>query len=160
MFYEETNNGEVWHPWHFVLVLALILALGWGLTAALWGMRVATAGIVGAGQAHIQKESAPNRIFQQAFFETAWADIRKYDVQVKDATAAVADWDKVNAGKADNAIGTLANERARLASIATGIRQQCQTTVENYNAAARQYLARDFRAADLPEEIKLTSHCN
>ncbi len=140
-------------------IVAFVLVLGWAIMALTFGLRVATAGIVGRGEAHIIKESAPNRIIQQAGFEQAWADIRMFDQQVKDAGVAVTAWDAANGAKPDNALGTLANQRAYLVQTQTGLRQQCQRTVEQYNADARKYLAHDFRAADLPMEIDLASHC-
>lgn len=139
--------------------VVFFLLLGWTLSAAVLGINVATAGIVGKANVHIQNQSAGNRIVQQAGFETAWADVRKYDQQVKDAAVALADWDKANVGKADNAVGTLAAQRMYLASVVTGLKQQCQTTVENYNADARKTLAMDWRAADLPSQIEIADHC-
>jgi hypothetical protein len=163
MFFDFDNSGEItgWHPWHFMFTCLAILGVCWGIAAATWGIGVATAGIVGQGEAHKIKESAPNRIVQQASFEQTWADIRKYDQQVKDAARAVDDWDRANAGwqQRDNGIGTLAQQRAYLVQVLTGVKQQCQTTVENYNADARKYLAADFRADDLPYQVDLADHC-
>lgn len=153
------NNPIRTSLWVVTGIFLFLLVLIWSITAVVFGLRVATAGIVGRGEAHIIKESAPNRIIQQAGFEQKFADIQKFDVQVKEAGAAIADWDKANAGKPDNAIGTLAQQRKYLVDVLTGLKQQCQTTVANYNADARKYLAADFRAADLPESISLDKHC-
>ena len=150
--------GWIFKGWGFVLLFIVIS----GVTViGLWAFGVATADIFGSGEAHKIKESAPNRIVQQASFEQAYADIKKFDQQVKDAAKAIEDWDKANVGwqQRDNAIGTLANQRRYLTDTLAGLKQQCQTTAANYNADSRKYLAKDFKAVDLPYEIDLAEHC-
>lgn len=154
----EEHPGRTSAVWIGGAVVFFML-MAWAVSAVVLGLNVATAGIVGKANVHIQNQSAGNRIVQQASFETAWADVRKYDQQVKDAAIALVEWDKANAGKPDNAIGSLANQHMYLSQVLTGLKQQCQTTVENYNADARKTLAADWRANDLPYQIELSDHC-
>ncbi len=145
----------------FVGIFLIVLIVGWGLILAALGLKVATAGLMGKGQAHIIKESAPNRIVQQAGFERAWADIKVRDVQVSDAKKTLSQWDESNLGwqTRDNAIGTLAGQRRYLMDAYTGIKQNCQNIIATYNADARSYLSEQFRAADLPFQIEPTEYC-
>ena len=139
------------------VVLVLGLAIG-GLAGA-YVFNWYWAPFKGAQQVRQSNQSGNNRVVQQAGFETAYNDILKYDQQVKDAGAAVTDWDKANAGKPDNAIGSLATQRNYLAQTAAGIRQQCQNTVAAYNADAEKTLAKDWRREDLPRFVEPSSHC-
>ena len=140
--------------WIAVGLVAVILA-----PMLVWGFGVATAGIFGRGEAHKIKESAVNRIVQQAAFEQQYADVLKFDQQIEDANRGIAEWDKANAGKQGNAIGTLAQQRAYLVQVRDGLVQQCQNTATAYSAGTRKYLAEDFKSADLPYEISLDKHC-
>lgn len=143
----------------YIAIFLVLLAVFWVLTLAAFGMRVATAGLIGRGEAHIQKESAPNRIIQQAGFETIFADIEKFKIQITDARKAVTEWDSINSNKQDNAIGTLATQRAYLTQVVLGLQQQCNNTVATYNADTHKYLAKDFKDSRLPYEINSGEYC-
>lgn len=133
--------------------VVFVLLLCWVVAAATLGIRTATAGIVGRAETHIQNQSAGNRVVQQAGFETAYADYTGYREKIKDADSGITDWDKVNAGKSDNAIGSLATQRNYLVQVRDGLRQQCQNIVAAYNADTHKTLAKDWKRSDLPYEL-------
>lgn len=134
-------------------ILLFLLIVGWAIAAATLGIRVATAGIVGKANVHIENQSPVNRVVQQAGFETTYADYVAYTDKIKDANAGIVDWDKVNGSKTDNAIGTLATQRQYLVSVRDGLRQQCQNTVAAYNADTHKTLAKDWKDPRLPYEL-------
>lgn len=142
-------------------VIILVVALTIGLVGAAFGFRVATAGLVGAGQQHIQNQGVANRVVQQASFETSYADWVGYTEKLKDANTSIAEWDKANVGwqARDNAIGSLAQARQYLVTVRDGLRQQCQNTVANYNADTHKSLAQDWKRGDLPYELDPTASC-
>lgn len=142
-----------------IAVVVFLLILGWVLAAVTLGLRTATAGIVGRAETHIQNQSSNNRVVQQAGFETAYADFNGYIEKLKDATAAITEWDKANAGKTDNAIGTLATQRQYLVQVRDGLRQQCQNTVATYNADTHKTLSKDWKRSDLPYELDPSTSC-
>lgn len=151
---ERFEKRPIWTSLWFVAGLILVIGtLSFATAAVTLGLNTATAGLVGKTQTHQVNESAPNRIVQQAAFEQEYADVQKFSTQYADAVKAVTDWDTANAGKPDNAIGTLATQRTYLAQVATGIRQQCLTTVANYNADTHKTLAKDWKDDRLPYEL-------
>jgi hypothetical protein len=135
----------------WVLLVGAILATG----AIIWGVNVATSGIRGAGDVRTQRDRADNRVSAQAFFEQAIADTRKYDTQITDAQAELAAYAAEHKPAADDlvAVQLYQQEIAARRTTLTGLTQQCQTTVANYNAEARKTLRADWRSPDLPYEI-------
>lgn len=118
----------------WVVVTVLILA---AISAGVWGIRVATAPVVGVGDAHITKYSAENWTKAQARFEGLYAEIVATDQKISVAKSAL-DASPNDRTAKDNYYGT---------------QTVCLSFVADYNAEARSYLAEDFRAADLPEQI-------
>lgn len=121
--------------WWLIMIL-VACAVG----VAVWGITVATSGVKGQGDAQIQKNSAANWTKAQAEFERTYASIKAQD---KNITIA---WKELQADpkspiKQQNYSGLVRN---------------CNDTVANYNAKAREFLAKDFRASDLPSEIDQT----
>jgi hypothetical protein len=122
----------------FVLVWVLVvIAIALLIGAVVWGIRVITSPVTGAGDAYATKNSAANWTAAQARFEDEYADIVATDRKIT-ATAGDAD-DKSTRGDTYR-----------------GLRSYCLSAVGEYNADARKYLARDFRAADLPPQIDNT----
>lgn len=114
-----------------VIVFALIVSGG------LWFLNVITSAPKGQGDAYATKNSAANWTAAQARFEDEYADIVATDRKITIAAAAL---------KADPDDATAKDTYA-------GTVNYCLSIVGDYNADARKYLARDFRAADLPEQI-------
>lgn len=106
----------------------------------LWAFRVATSEPKGRGDAVIEKNSAANWTAAQARFESLYAEIVATDRKVTLAHELLAT-DPGNRTARDTYVGT---------------RNVCLSFVADYNAAARSYLAGDFRAADLPAQITTT----
>jgi hypothetical protein len=103
---------------------------------ALWYFTVYTSGIKGEGDAERQKNSAENWVKQQADFERMYASIKAQDKNIAVAAAALKrDASTVNQINYD------------------GLVRNCNSTVEAYNARSREFLAEQFRAADLPAKI-------
>lgn len=120
----------------------IFIALGSFLALALigvgaWGFRVATSPIKGAGDAAITKNSAANWTAAQAKFEDLYAGIIAADRKL-DAAA-----ERLAANPDD----------VTLQQAHAGIQSGCISLVGDYNAEARKYLAADFKASDLPDQI-------
>lgn len=122
-----------------IVVLLFITAIGWGF----WALGVASSDVRGAGNAIKAKNTATNRIAAQERFEQRFADIEAAGQRVQTLAA-----------------GAKANpEDYTLQVQATGSVTFCQQLVADYNADARKYSARDFRAADLPDHINAGDAC-
>jgi len=119
--------------WLWIVAFVALALIGIGV----WGFRVATAPIKGQGDAAITKYSAENWTSAQARFEDMYADIEATDRKIEVAQARL---DKNPGDK--TAEQTLA-----------GTVNYCLEVVGDYNAEARKYLAENFRAADLPDQI-------
>lgn len=121
-----------------VRILLAFLAVG-VLGVIGWGIKVAVSDIKGQGDAVRAKNSATNRIAAQERFEGLYAELVAADQRIDVLAAAVA-----------------ANPKSVIAqSNLTGIQTYCLSVVADYNAEARKYTARDFRAIDLPAQIDL-----
>lgn len=158
LFLEQDERGNVTDV-HWVRALLAILVVAWTVTALSFGLEVATAGLVGRGNAHIQKESAGNRIAAQQRFVQDLTSIVKFNQMYIDANQSVTDWDAANAGKQDDALGHLAKQRADLVQSANGIRMQCQNVIADYNAAGASYLSQDFKDEGLPDTMQINDFC-
>lgn len=118
-------------------IIAFSIVVAIGLTWAAFGLRVATAPVRGQGEAHIAKHSAANWTAAQARFEEMYADIEATDRKIELAREAL---------KADS------DDKTAQQTL-TGTQNYCVSAVGEYNAEARKYLAADFKASDLPEQI-------
>ena len=107
----------------FVAILAVL-----AISAAVWGISVATSGIRGRGDAIRSTNSGGNRLAQQAYFEQTYADIKA----------------------ADQNLDLPGNDTEQ-----AGRTAYCRRLVADYNAAARKQVAERFRAVDLPAQIDL-----
>lgn len=123
----------------FLIILIVFGAIGVGI----WAFRVATAPVRGAGDAFVQKQSAPNRIVQQANFEDLYAEYQDTLAKIPAAKAA------------SKAAPKSQIKRTEL----TGLVNYCVDVAGDYNADSRKYLAADFKAIDLPYELD-RSACN
>jgi len=119
-----------------VRVLLVILIAG-VLSAVGWGVKVAVSDIKGQGDAVRTKNSATNRIAAQERFESLYAELVAADKRIDVLAAALA-----------------ANPKSAVAQTNyTGAQTYCLSVVAAYDAEARKYTARDFRAIDLPAQI-------
>lgn len=120
-----------------VIAVIVIVAL---ITGGIWLANVLASGFRGEGDAVIKKNSADNWTRQQAEFERLYASIKTQDKNIGIAHAEL-QADPTNQVKQTNYSGQVRN---------------CNDTVGAYNAKAREFLAEDFRAADLPAQIDET----
>lgn len=135
------NPRKPWTPLKTILVIIAAILGAMLFAALIFGIRVGTAPFRGQGSAHITKYSAENWTKAQAKFEDLYAEIEGADRKIELAQQAV------DADPADKtAQQTL-----------TGTQNYCISVVADYNAEARKYLASDFKAADLPDQISTTS---
>jgi hypothetical protein len=143
--YSTDNNGNPkFHPFTtiaWVMGLGLLFLAIWVLFAGLiFGFRVATAGIVGKGEAEIRIESANNRIEKQELFEILYADVRAYDDQINvtfDTLSSVTDDEDIDFYR----------------QILNGQKNQCIDATNQYNAEARKISSEQFRDSELPYQI-------
>lgn len=125
-----------------VAAVLLLLLLSGAIGIGLWAFGVFTSDIKGRGDAERQKNQANNRIFQQAQFRSQFETIQGYAVQIRIAAGAVKD-------------ASVQTKPARETEL-VGLRQICVDTINEYNARAKQFLAQQFRDADLPERMDPT----
>lgn len=120
----------------FTTILIIVALLG----AAGWGIKVATSGVHGQGDAVVEKNSSKNWVNAQREFNRLYQEIKADDRKINDAKIAL-DADPTNPVLKTNY---------------EGLKQHCNTLVGNYNTDARSYLKEEFRDADLPGEINLS----
>ena len=118
----------------WVIIAVVLVAL---IGAAAWGISVLTAGPKGRGDAYRQQQSAENWTRAQAEFNRRYQGILAQDKKITIAAAAL---------KRDP-------ESARRQVEYDGLVRNCADAVAQYNSLAREYLAEQFRDADLPSQI-------
>ena len=122
---------------------AVILAV----VALVWVFSVGSSDVRGRGGAVKIKNDATNRIQQSEYFEQTKADYDTYPNKLAVAQAALD-----RAAKTDDPT----DDQLRETDL-TGLQQQCLAVVADYNARARKYTAREFRASDLPNQLDSTT---
>lgn len=158
-FYDETNDnlkvGKLILYFFGVLVLVTVLmgALTLAINGTVLGIQTGFSGIKGRAEQIQRNNSVNNRTAKQEYFEQTYQDIKAFDIQINNAAKALSDFRAANAGKTDNAIGSIANEDARLSQVLTGLKNQCAQTVADYNAEAQKITSRDWRSDNLPQVI-------
>lgn len=150
------SEVDRWDPRRVKIAIAVLIAVVLVAPIAIWGIQVATSDTRGAGNVEIERNSAENRVRAQAYFEQSFQDIKKFDVQIVDAQKAYDDFVTNNPKpSADDLVaaqiyGQQLNSRQ---VTMTGLQQQCQNTVANYDAEARKTLAAEWRSNELPYQI-------
>ncbi len=124
-------NEGIKTRWIVAGVIAALL-----LIPAIFGARVALSGLFGQGGAIINKNDAVNRVAAQERFESLYAEIHAADKRLDVLADAIA----------------LNPSYTNMTNL-TGARNYCLSVVADYDAEARKYSARDFRAIDLPDQI-------
>jgi biopolymer transport protein ExbB/TolQ len=131
--------------------MVFIVILGFAvLSVGMWALGVVTASPFGRGEAHKQIESAENRVFSQERFHDRLASIRAFDAQLTAQTKTLADFKTEMQG--DRNFSTM-EELSRLQAIVDGLRNQCITAVNEYDADGRKISKERFRDADLPATV-------
>lgn len=123
-------------------ILLFAFVLTWAFAGLNFALRVATAGIYGRGEAHIQIQSAPFRLeAYQSFFDQC-ASIQGLEGQIDELTAQLAQLEP----------GTRAYNYT-LASL-TGTKGLRHNAIAKYNQdALKDYTEGQFRDRDLPYQL-------
>jgi hypothetical protein len=108
-----------------------------GTPSVMWGVKVATSDIKGAGDTIIRDNGVDNRVAKQELFEELYADIEATDRKVAIASAAKAE-NPDDRTASDTYLGTV---------------NICISLVGEYNAEARKVTSDSWRAVDLPYQI-------
>lgn len=137
-FREMTDREAVHTIWKWIGAGIIGVAL---LSAAIWGIGVATSGPAGRGEQIKKINRADNRTFSQEHFHDLLNDIKAYDQQIGVQQAAL------DAHTAQDA------EHDRLAQVVAGIKNQCISTRQQYDADALKISVGAFRDADMPYSI-------
>jgi hypothetical protein len=119
--------------WRILAIIAVCALVG----AILWGISVAVSGPKGAGDVTRQNNSAQNRIYTQAHFQTLWGDIEAYKVQINQAAR----------DKAEHPGDSF------YATTYTGLFNTCVAAVTQYNADTDKTLFTDWKSANLPAHV-------
>lgn len=142
-----TRKGVVW-----ACVIAFFLVVVLPLGLYLGGVFASPA--VGRANAYKDKHSASNWTQAQAGFESLYADVIKLDKQVTSAQDDLDQWVKDNPKWQESGpYDPVREDHTNYVTDLKGARQQCQNTVADYNARSRTYTLRDFKSADLPQQI-------
>lgn len=141
--------------WFWTIGILLVTALV--VTLALWGFGVWTAPWKGQGDAYQQKHSSSNWVPAQQGFHQEFNDVQGYKAKLVSARAALAAFDQAHPNVGNGTpYDPLLNQRTNLETTVTGLEQQCQNTVQQYNTDARSYLTEDWRDANLPDHLEVT----
>lgn len=141
---ERFARGFGWTILHWLVV---ILVVGGVISAAVWGISVATSDVRGRGEAIQQRNDADNRIFAQEYFEETFADVRVADQQLNTNQQALDAWTEANP---NGCTGPTLCEGDRLRTVVTGSANFCRDVQGNYESEARSYTSEQFRSSDLP----------
>ena len=150
------EEADHWDPRRVKLMIAALVAVLIIAPVSIWGIRVATSDTRGAGNVEIERNSAENRIRSQAFFEQSFEDVQKFDLQIVDAQKAYDDFVANNPKPSaeDLVAAQIYGQQLNSRQVTlTGLQQQCQNTVANYDAEARKTLASKWRSPQLPYQI-------
>lgn len=137
-WYERFERKPV--TWTVLAIVGVVL-LCWLLLMGLFGLRVATAGLVGAGSARIQIQSAGSRIAAYNHFFDLCASVQSNESRIDGLTDA-------------RAGATSDFERERLNVSLAGVHALRMEAIRDYNADARKdYTIGQFRDSDLPYQL-------
>lgn len=118
----------------WILIVVAVVAL---IAGVIWGVKVATSGVKGAGDQTRQVNSGNNRIAAQEHFETLFNQVKAYDQQL----------DQAAADKKDNP-----GDRF-FATNYSGLVKQCLDARNQYNADANKATQAKWRDPNLPYQV-------
>lgn len=138
---QDIKDGAYVGCW-VIVVAVFVLLLMWSMVAISFGLEVATAGLVGRGQAHIEIQSAPFRLEAYNYFFNQCASIQALEGQIDELSNQL---EMMEQGSREYNI--------TLSSL-TGVKAMRRTAIANYNAeAAKDYTVGQFRDNDLPYSL-------
>lgn len=126
--------------WRIVLGFAAVVAVCGVIGGAVWGVKVLTSDVRGAGEQVRKINDADNRINSQQWFHDQLAQVRAADGKLDGAYV------NMQAG-----IGT--RDENILRTTYTGLLDRCIEMREQYDAEAKKVTRERWRDASLPESI-------
>jgi hypothetical protein len=124
---------------------------------AIWGITTGFSYWWGQGDAYQQQNSAQNWIAAQRAFHKENQDVQADVQKIADAKRAITAYEDQHPEVGNGTpYDPTAQEDANLHSTLTGLQQNCQNTVAEYNTDAESYLTEDWRDADLPSQLDLS----
>jgi len=131
--------------WYLWVLIVAVLSAG-TITAVIVSKAGETAGIV----------TDPNRmVYTYEWFYNTEADAKAYAAQIVTANQSIADFKSVHQGDLGSYVNS--TELSRLMSVAQGLQNELISTVNSYNAAAKDITRGMFRNWNLPTELSATS---
>lgn len=128
--------------WKGFGIFVLILALWVGVASAIWGVRVATAGLVGRGEAHLKIQSAEFRLEAYQYFFNQCASVQGLEGKIDELTAQL------------NQLTPGTREHNYTLSSLTGTRGLRREAIAKYNQdSLKDYTEGQFRDRDLPYQL-------
>lgn len=141
----EERPGTTSALW-IVGAVVFVVLLCWSIVAISFGIRVATAGLVGRGQAHIAIQSGSNRIAQYNKFFNICASVQSLEDRIDQQTEAL----KQTSNPTD---------QQRIRDNLAGIRGLRSEAINQYNAdASKDYTDGQFRSSKLPYQLPTASY--
>lgn len=133
--------------WFGIAALLVVTAI------VLWGTGVLGSWFKGKGDAYQQKNSSANWVAAQRNFHQLENSFETFKVQVADAKQTLDDVQKQYPTSNGTPYDPGAQQVANARTVLTGLTQQCQNTVTQYNTDSKSYLTQDFKDAGLPEKL-------
>lgn len=125
-----------------VVAILACMVLIWGIVAAGWGIKVATAGLYGRGEAHVQIHSANFMIEAYNSFHDQYGSILALEGQIVETETYLKTLEPNSREYTFASINLLSLRNLR------------HTAIQKYNADARKnWTEGQFRDADLPYQI-------
>ena len=139
------SSLSIWMRALFVGIL--FLGILWAFVSLSFGMQVATAGLVGRGEARIQIQSASSRIANYNHFFDKCSSIQGHEGAIDALLDELALYERGS------------NDFSRVATNLTGVKAaRAQAIAEYNNNAQKDYTSGQFRDSDLPYVLDTTSY--
>lgn len=145
---DDEGNVNAWKVGFWIVAACVFFLVLWlALASAVWGLRVATAGIYGQGQARIQIQSASSRIANYEHFFNLCASVQANEGQL----------DSLNDEISNYEVGS--KDRARVLTNITGVNGARLRAIAQYNQdALKDYTGGQFRDSSLPYQLAVTDY--
>ena len=125
----------------YLVSLVTVLAIIFGIIAGIWGLRIATAGLIGKGEAHIRTQSATFRLQAYEGFFDQCSSIQGLEGQIDELTGQLLMLKS----------GTRSYEYTL--SALTGTKGLRRAAIAKYNQDALKWTVGQFRDSDLPYQL-------
>lgn len=141
--YSEEKGFNAWKAFMWIIIAVLVITILWvAVATSVWGLRVATAGIYGRGEAIREIQSVEFRLEAYQYFFSQYASIKGLEGKIDELT--------VQLGQMEPGTREYNYTLSSLAGV-KGLRHEA---IQKYNAdAQRNYTQGQFRDKDLPFQI-------